>query len=118
MTVFKCEARYAGISWEPPSTNFQWPVQMYHIEFSVSRYTPEWHEGVLVDGKITKSIVPLPANTVNSFRVIAYYDFGASPPAKTDVKCMTKPAPPDRNPTDVTGAGTSTDNMIITWTVS
>uniref|UniRef100_W5NCC6 L1 cell adhesion molecule, paralog a n=1 Tax=Lepisosteus oculatus TaxID=7918 RepID=W5NCC6_LEPOC len=103
------------LSWTP-GDNHNSPMQEFVVEYEEERTGQGvWHELTRVPGDSTSAFLDLWPFCTSRFRVIAINKLGKGKPSEPSDSYTTPHAAPDRNPRDVTGEGTSADNMVIRW---
>ncbi|PWA26113.1 hypothetical protein CCH79_00015210 [Gambusia affinis] len=74
-----------------------------------------WVNLTEVSGTTTTAQLQLSPYVYYTFRVLAQNDVGYSDPSNPSAQYRTNPSAPDENPTNVEGAGTESDNLVISW---
>ncbi|XP_043478124.1 neuroglian isoform X1 [Leptopilina heterotoma] len=114
----RCQPRSAEISWKPLGDN-RAPILGYIVQHNTT-FTPDvWKSSVDFLSAADRTIsVPMSPWANYTFRVIAWNKVGKSDPSQHSTEiCTTQPDIPDKNPDNVVGKGTTSTNLVITWTV-
>uniref|UniRef100_F7CWV8 Neurofascin n=1 Tax=Xenopus tropicalis TaxID=8364 RepID=F7CWV8_XENTR len=108
--------RSVRLTWVPGDDNNS-PITGFIVQFEEDRHQPgTWHNLASVPANVNSVILQLSPYVNYQFRVLALNELGSSMPSPSSERFQTAGAPPETNPGDVKGAGTSKNNMEITWT--
>ncbi|XP_053104153.1 neurofascin isoform X21 [Hemicordylus capensis] len=108
--------RSVRLTWIPGDDNNS-PITDYIVEFEEDRYLPgTWHNHSRYPGSVNSAVLRLAPYVNYQFRVTAVNEVGSSYPSLPSDRYQTNGARPEYNPTGVKGAGTSKNNMVISWT--
>ncbi|XP_029017303.1 neuronal cell adhesion molecule a isoform X9 [Betta splendens] len=108
--------RSVRLTWIP-GDNHNSPTQKFLIQYEDLLHQPGvWINLTEVDGTSTTAQLNLSPYVYYSFRVLALNEVGYSLPSQPSSQYRTNPAAPDENPSDVQGAGTEPNNLVISWT--
>ncbi|XP_043963820.1 neuronal cell adhesion molecule a isoform X17 [Gambusia affinis] len=107
--------RSVQLTWIPGDENNS-PIQNFLIEYMDLLHQPGvWVNLTEVSGTTTTAQLQLSPYVYYTFRVLAQNDVGYSDPSNPSAQYRTNPSAPDENPTNVEGAGTESDNLVISW---
>ncbi|XP_016519827.1 neuronal cell adhesion molecule a isoform X8 [Poecilia formosa] len=107
--------RSVQLTWIPGDENNS-PIQNFLIEYMDLLHQPGvWVNLTEVSGTTTTARLQLSPYVYYTFRVLAQNDVGYSDPSEPSAQYRTNPSAPDENPTNVEGAGTESDNLVISW---
>ncbi|XP_008399236.1 neuronal cell adhesion molecule a isoform X7 [Poecilia reticulata] len=107
--------RSVQLTWIPRDENNS-PIQNFLIEYMDLLHQPGvWVNLTEVSGTTTTAQLQLSPYVYYTFRVLARNDVGYSDPSEPSAQYRTNPSAPDENPTNVEGAGTQSDNLVISW---
>ncbi|XP_041439744.1 neurofascin isoform X12 [Xenopus laevis] len=108
--------RSVRLTWVPGDDNNS-PITGFIVQFEEDRHQPgAWHNLASVPGNVNTVLLQLSPYVNYQFRVLALNELGSSMPSPSSERFQTAGAFPETNPSDVKGAGTSKNNMEITWT--
>ncbi|XP_061570998.1 neuronal cell adhesion molecule a isoform X12 [Cololabis saira] len=108
--------RSVQLTWTPGDENNS-PIKNFLIQYEDLLHQPGvWVNLTEADGTSTTARLQLSPHVYYSFRVLAQNDVGYSNPSAPSHEYRTSPAAPDENPSNVHGAGTQPDNIVISWT--
>ncbi|XP_077190797.1 neurofascin isoform X7 [Paroedura picta] len=108
--------RSVRLTWIPGDDNNS-PITDYIVEFEEDKFQPGvWHNHSRYPGSVNSAVLRLAPYVNYQFRVIAVNEVGSSYPSLPSERYQTNGARPEINPTGVQGAGTSKNNMVISWT--
>ncbi|XP_048352405.1 neurofascin isoform X3 [Sphaerodactylus townsendi] len=108
--------RSVRLTWIPGDDNNS-PITDYIVEFEEDKLQPGvWHNHSRYPGSVNSAVLRLAPYVNYQFRVIAVNEVGSSYPSLPSERYQTNGARPEINPTGVQGAGTSKNNMVISWT--
>uniref|UniRef100_A0A7N6AHU1 Neural cell adhesion molecule L1 n=1 Tax=Anabas testudineus TaxID=64144 RepID=A0A7N6AHU1_ANATE len=109
--------RSVQLTWIPGDDHNS-PTHKFLIQYEDLLHQPGvWINLTEVAGTSTTAQLNLSPYVYYSFRVLAENEVGYSRPSQPSRQYRTNPAAPDENPSDVQGAGTDPDNLVISWTV-
>ncbi|XP_032444843.1 neuronal cell adhesion molecule a isoform X15 [Xiphophorus hellerii] len=107
--------RSVQLTWIPGDENNS-PIQNFLIEYMDLLHQPGvWVNLTEVSGTTTTAQLELSPYIYYTFRVLAQNGVGYSDPSNPSAQYRTNPSAPDENPTNVEGAGTESDNLVISW---
>uniref|UniRef100_A0A8D0LA56 Neurofascin n=1 Tax=Sphenodon punctatus TaxID=8508 RepID=A0A8D0LA56_SPHPU len=107
--------RSVRLTWIPGDDNNS-PITDYVVQFEEDRFQPRtWRNHSSYPGSVNSAILRLSPYVNYQFRVIAVNEVGSSYPSLPSERYQTSGARPEINPTGVQGAGTSKNNMVISW---
>uniref|UniRef100_A0A7N6FCZ8 Neural cell adhesion molecule L1 n=1 Tax=Anabas testudineus TaxID=64144 RepID=A0A7N6FCZ8_ANATE len=108
--------RSVQLTWIPGDDHNS-PTHKFLIQYEDLLHQPGvWINLTEVAGTSTTAQLNLSPYVYYSFRVLAENEVGYSRPSQPSRQYRTNPAAPDENPSDVQGAGTDPDNLVISWT--
>ncbi|XP_060087342.1 neurofascin isoform X23 [Heteronotia binoei] len=107
--------RSVRLTWIPGDDNNS-PITDYIVEFEEDKFQPGvWHNHSRYPGSVNSAVLRLAPYVNYQFRVIAVNEVGSSYPSLPSERYQTNGARPEINPTGIQGAGTSKNNMVISW---
>ncbi|KAL4641451.1 neuronal cell adhesion molecule-like isoform X4 [Arapaima gigas] len=107
--------RSVQLTWIPGDDHNS-PIRHFHIQYEDALHHPGvWKNLTTVPGTSTTSHLKLSPYVHYTFRVLAVNEVGFSQPSAPSQQYITKPAAPDENPSEVEGAGSEHNNLVISW---
>ncbi|XP_053551776.1 neural cell adhesion molecule L1 isoform X2 [Bombina bombina] len=104
-----------SLTWTPGDENNS-PIEEFIIEFEEDSFEPGmWHELTRVPGDQISADLSLSPYVNYQFRVTAVNEIGPGASSPPSDRYKTPKAAPRKNPSDVKGEGTKSNNMRISW---